>query len=126
MPENLSQSQEDYLEAIYNIAGEKGVVRVRDIANEKSVSMPSVNGAMKRLVKQGLIKHNRYEYVELTKKGRTYAERVAGRHVAIKTFLTEVLGVDDKVADLDACSIEHCVSETTIEKLVDFLNERKS
>lgn len=124
MLENLSQSQEDYLEAIYKIAEDKGVARVRDIAHEQNVSMPSASGAMKRLAKMDLIKHGRYEYVELTEEGRKYAEKVVGRHAALKSFFADVLGVDEKTADKDACAVEHQLSEKTVKKLFEFLKGR--
>ncbi len=119
---NLSASQEDYLEAIYEIAGDRGIARVRDIAKHQNVSMASVNGAMKRLVKQELINHGRYDYIELTEKGRKRAAKVAKRHALLKKFLTEVLNVDESTADKDACAIEHHLSETTVKKLISFLD----
>jgi len=122
---NLSASQEDYLEAIYEVAGDKGVARVRDIAAHQNVSMASVNGAMKRLAKQELVTHGRYDYIELTPKGKRQAAKIAGRHSLLKRFLVDILHVDTKTADADACAIEHYVSESTVRKLFEFLDERK-
>ncbi|MBT3182675.1 MAG: metal-dependent transcriptional regulator [Deltaproteobacteria bacterium] len=121
MPE-LSASQEDYLEAIYEIAGDNGVARVRDIAKHQNVSMASVNGAMKRLVKYELINHGRYDYIELTDKGKKRAAKVAKCHALLKKFLVDVLGVDKNTADKDACAIEHHLSEITVKKLITFLD----
>lgn len=116
----LSPSQEDYLETIFQIADSKGVVRVRDIAAGKNVSMPSVNGALKRLVRQDLVRHDRYDYVELTARGKRVASRLYERHVLLRRFLTDILRVDAKTADSDACTIEHHVSPTTIKALLRF------
>jgi len=38
----LTPTMEDYLEAIFNLAKEKRVVRVRDIAKKLGVKMPTV------------------------------------------------------------------------------------
>ncbi len=67
----LSESMEDYLEAIFEIEKQKRVVRVRDVASRLGVTMPSVNGALKNLEAKGLINHEKYEYIELTQKGST-------------------------------------------------------
>ena len=114
---NLSASQEDYLEAIYEVAGDKGVARVRDIAAHQNVSMASVNGAMKRLAKQELINHGRYDYIELTKEGKKRATKIANRHALLKKFLVDFLKVGIPTAEKDACAIEHHLSEETIGKL---------
>ena len=120
MPQDLSASQEDYLEAILELAGSKGIVRVRDIAAHQDVSMPSVSGALKRLARQGLVRHERYDSVDLTREGRRLAGGVANRHALLKRLLTDVLRVDDKTADGDACAIEHHVSQKTIDALLRF------
>ena len=41
----LSASLEDYLEAIFNLAGESNVARSKDIAKLLGVAKPSVTGA---------------------------------------------------------------------------------
>ncbi|HPQ80887.1 MAG TPA: metal-dependent transcriptional regulator [bacterium] len=119
---NLTSSQEDYLEAIYVIASEKEDVCVRDIADRLSVAMPSVTGAMRRLAAMGLVRHGRYEYVELTAEGRRRAAVIADRHALLKRFLTEALDVDDEIAEEDACAIEHHVSDATVEAMIRLLN----
>jgi DtxR family Mn-dependent transcriptional regulator len=116
----LSPSQEDYLETIFQIADSKDVVRVRDIAAGKNVSMPSVTGALKRLARQGLVSYSRYDYVRLTPRGKRLAGRLSDRHALLKRFLTDILRVDDRTADSDACTIEHHVSPTTIKALLRF------
>lgn len=117
----LSQSQEDYLEAILGIGRAGEVVCVHDIARRLDVSMPSVTGALKRLERLGLIRHGRYDYVELTAAGRRRARDVAGRHALLKRFLRGVLRLPERTAERDACAIEHHASPETIKALVAFL-----
>ena len=121
MPAALTQSQEDYLEAIHAIAGEGRDVCVRDIAARLGVAMPSVTGAMKRLEGMGLVRHGRYDFIELTAAGKRRAGAIAGRHALLKRFLMEKLCVDEKTADADACAIEHHVSERTVNALMHFM-----
>lgn len=121
----LSQSQEDYLEAIHALGEGGTAVCVADIARRLAVSMPSVTGAMRRLERMGLIRHDRYDYVELTAAGGRRAQDVAGRHALLKRFLREVLGLPERTAERDACAIEHHASPETIRALVAFLARRK-
>lgn len=121
MAKTLTSSMEDYLEAIRNLEKDKGVVRVKNIARELKVKMSSVSGALETLVKEGLISHEKYGYIELTGKGERLADAICSRHQTLFKFLTEILGVDPKTADEDACKMEHTVSPPVLEKLVEFV-----
>ncbi len=117
----LSQSLEDYLEAVYLIEKEKKVVRVKDISSLLKVKKPSVVSALKVLEAKGLINHEKYGYVELTPEGRREARRVYRMHRILKKFLVKVLGVEESVAEEDACMIEHYLHQKTFDRLVKFL-----
>ena len=121
MLQALTPNMEDYLELIYNLEKEKKVVRVRDIAKGMKVKMPSVTSMLNTLVQRELINHEKYEYVELSKKGAKIAGEVARQHEVLFSFLTEILGIDPKIADEDACKMEHAVSRTTLKKLAQFM-----
>ena len=56
--------------------------------------------------------------------GRRAAEDVKKRHAILSRFLTQVLGVNPKIADMDACKMEHAVSRETLEKLHDYLHKQ--
>ncbi|MFC1486021.1 metal-dependent transcriptional regulator [Candidatus Latescibacterota bacterium] len=119
----LSESLEDYLEAIFEIKRRKQIVRVRDVAQELGVTMPSVNGALKILEEKGYINHEKYEYIELTADGAAQASRISKRHLTIQAFLEKVLGVDRSTAETEACKIEHDISPLTMKKMADFLDK---
>ena len=121
---SISASLQDYLEAILNLSRQTGPVRVTDIALKLNIAKASVAQALSLLKDQGLIRQERYGPVELTEKGRRCALVVQSRHKILLGFLVEVLGVDRKTAEKDACLMEHAVSTETVEKLVDFLEER--
>jgi DtxR family transcriptional regulator, Mn-dependent transcriptional regulator len=118
---NLSSNMEDYLEAIFEIARETPAVRVRDVARKLGVTMPSVNGALKNLEAAGLIRHQKYEYIELTETGGVEASRIASRHRTIVVFLRELIGVDAETAEKEACRMEHVLSAETMEKLTRYI-----
>jgi Mn-dependent DtxR family transcriptional regulator len=117
----ISPSLEDYLEAVLELAGDDDGARTTDVAAKLGVSKASVNQAMGLLVDRGLISREKYGPVYLTEDGRDAAQAVCRRHRAIKSFLVSVLGVDETVAEEDACQIEHVVSKETMEGLIDFM-----
>ena len=117
----LSASLEDYLEAIFEIDKTKKNVRVKDVARKLGVTMPSVNGALKNLEAKGLLTHEKYDYIELTRLGVQQASRVSSRHKMIFFFLRDILNVDEKTAQMDACKIEHVLSRNTVNKMTAYI-----
>ena len=120
----LSPNMEDYLEAVSLCANSEGIARVSDIRDMLGVKTPSVTGAMKALAAGGYVRHQPYSGIELTAKGRRAAEDVKKRHAILSRFLVQVIGVSPKIADMDACKMEHAVSRETLEKLHDYLHKQ--
>lgn len=116
----LSRKAEDYLEAILNIAERKGHTRTKDIAFALDIKPPSVVEMLKRLNDMGLVEYRKYEGVKLTPKGRDIARVVKDRHETIRAFL-EIIKVPKKIANKDACIIEHEVEPETIGQLKSFV-----
>ena len=112
----MTQSLEDYLEAIYMLIAGDHPAQVRDVARMLAVKMPSVVKALHELKKLGLVTQQPYSAIELTAKGRRVAKLVLGRHTLIRDFLMK-LGVSRKNADKDACLMEHILSAETIDKI---------
>jgi DtxR family Mn-dependent transcriptional regulator len=119
--ETVSASLEDYLEVIYGLIQKHRVARSRDIARRMEVTGASVTGALRALAEKELINYAPYELITLTEEGERLAEKVVGRHQALKEFFVTVLGVDQKEAGENACRIEHAVSEALMERLVRFV-----
>src|SRR5512142_1982408 len=92
-PHELSESLEDYLEAIYHLEREARVARAADIASRLNVSRPSVTGALRGLAERGLIHYVPYGTVTLTAEGRRAANAVVRRHSILKEFLEKVLSL---------------------------------
>jgi DtxR family Mn-dependent transcriptional regulator len=112
----MTQSLEEYLEMVSFLADD-GEVRVTDIASRLGVSKPSVLTALKTLEEQGLLEHERYRSVALTKMGIDRAAEIRGRHYFLTAFLHDVVGVDGETAEKDACKMEHILSEETLQKM---------
>ena len=123
MSVQLSPTMENYLEVIRKLSQEGEVVRVKTLARELKVKMPSVSEALKVLRNDGLIAHEKYGYVELTARGSKVAEEIFSRHQVLFAFLTKVLGIDPATANEDACKMEHVISSTTLSKLIGFVKK---
>ncbi len=60
----------------------------------------------------------------LTEKGFDMANAIYDRHKIISGFFVDVLGVDKASADTDACRIEHVISETSFNKIKEFIKKK--
>ena len=112
----LHASGEDYLEAILVLQKEKGMVRSVDVARHMEVSKPSVCHAVAVLLVGGFLTMDEGHFLRLTDAGREVAEKIYERHC----FFTEQLiaaGVDPRIAEADACRIEHVISTESFEHL---------
>jgi len=116
----MTKALEDYLEEIHVLILQKGRARVRDVAHDLNVKMPSVVKALAELKKLDLVNQEPYGDIELTAKGRRLAANVLGRHTLLKAFLMK-LNVPEELADKDACLMEHILSATTLERIRDFV-----
>jgi len=118
----LTPTMEDYLEAIYNLGKEKRVVRVKNIAKRLGVKMPTVTNMLKTLSERELIEYEKYEYLELTKKGADVGKEIDRRHHVLRSFLTDILDIELKRADEEACKMEHAVGSATMDRIVAFMD----
>jgi len=120
-PVKLSESLEDYLEAIFHLAAKRGVARARDIAERLKVNRSSVTGALQALAKKGLVDYEPYEVITLTRHGEAVAIEIVRRHEILQGFLEKVLSIDAAEADKAACRLEHAISTPILERLTEFL-----
>ncbi len=119
--EKLSSSLEDYLEAIYNLSADDRVARSKDIADQLDVAKSSVTGALRTLADRKMVNYKPYGYVTLTDQGREQAARVARKHDIIKSFFTDILGVEKITASRAACKAEHALGPKIITRLLSFI-----
>lgn len=118
----LSESQEDYLEAIFHIVAEKHAARVKDIARRLRVNPASVTGALGLLSEKGLINYAPYDVITLTPKGRKISKDVVLRHEVLRHFFLDILSVDIDIADKAACGMEHALPREILDRMTEFLD----
>ena len=109
-----------YLEVIYDLIQDKGYARTVDISSRLNVQPPSVTEMIQKLDEYGFLVYERYRGLKLTQKGEELAKSVRKRHVTLAAFL-KIIGVDEVVAEKDACKIEHNIDSLTMERLTKFV-----
>lgn len=120
----LGESLEDYLEAML-ILEKSGKIRSVDVAKHLHVSKPSVNNALCILKEKGYVTQENYKDIHLTEAGRKEAQLVFERHIMLRSFLKDILKVEEEQADIDACKIEHIISEETFQKFKQYYHNHK-
>lgn len=112
----MGESAENYLETILILGKKKGAVRSVDIATELGFSKPSVCVAMRNLREHGYIVTDSDGLITLTETGYEIASKVFERHETITAWLTGI-GVSADQAAIDACRIEHVISQESFDCL---------
>ena len=107
MQKILTESLEDYLEAIAELSAVEDHAHTRDIAARLQVKMPSVTGALRQLAQMGYIVYKTHYPVTLTEKGKLVAENIASRHQVLKRFFVDILGMLPENAS-EAAAIRLC------------------
>jgi len=118
---DIGRREEDYLEAIYEIAERKGKARTTDLAEYLGIKPASVTEMLQKLAVKGLVNYSKYGGVTLSEKGKAVAQAVKERHITIMKLL-KYLQVPPDIAQRDACIMEHNLSPITIIQLKKFIN----
>lgn len=118
--DKLTPSQEDYLETIYVESQKNGCAKVTDIAKLLDVKKASVTGALSHLSEKGLINYAPYSPVTLTKSGEKAAKKILLRHEVMTNFFKNILKLEEKEAVLNACRMEHVMTEEMFERIHSF------
>ena len=116
---------EDYVELIADLIAAEGEARAVDLATRLGVTHATVNKAVQRLMREGLVESRPYRAIFLTVEGQALADRVRARHSLVRDFLI-ALGVDRETAESDAEGIEHHVSPKTLAAFRRFLERGRS
>ncbi len=116
-----SLTEENYLKALFTIAGEKGEATVNELSKRLDIKMPTVNSMMKKLADKKLIHYESYKPVRLTEKGKKEAALVIRKHRLTEMYLVKKMGFGwEQVHDI-AEQIEHIKSPVFFAKMDELL-----
>ncbi len=117
-----SESVEMYLKEIYRLSIKGPEIRATDVANALEVSKSSVNRAVKKLCREGLLNHATYGHIEITSKGAKKARQICEKQEIIADYLVSKLYIDPQLAMEEACRLEHVVGAVVIDKMKETIN----
>src|SRR3982074_3573598 len=124
--DKTSVSQEDYLKSIWEMLEEAQTpIRAR-LAEDLRVTPPAVTAALKRVTREGHVRVERSGRIDLTRKGRAVAERLALRDQLAEMLLTEVIGLSWAKAHDEAERMEHAISPEVEALLLKRFGNKKS
>jgi len=121
-----SQTEENYLKAIYSIglSGSK-IVNTTLIAEKLQTKPSSVTDMIKKLAEKKFVHYEKYKGVSLTQTGKKIAVEIVRRHRLWEVFLVNKLNYNwDEVHEM-AEQLEHIQSNSLVGRLEAFLEYPK-
>jgi DtxR family Mn-dependent transcriptional regulator len=118
--------REDYLEAIQHFTILNGHSPLpQDLAAVFGKPEPEIRSDLDDLRLSGDITIAADTAIILTKAGRSVGECVIKKHETLQFFLSEILGMDSSTASSEACTLEHSVSDETVDRLGNYLKKTR-
>ena len=116
-----TQTEENYLKALFNLSFEKGVVTVQELSKELQIKMPSVNSMIKKLAEKNLVQYESYKPLKLTAAGKIAAGLIIRKHRLTEMYLVQKMGFGWEQVHQIAEHIEHLQSDLFFEKIDELL-----
>ncbi len=116
---NFRESSENYLKAILILRQVQGDIRCIDLARYMGYSKASVSHAVAILKKNEFLEREG-NYLKLTAQGEELSKQILEKH----SFFTHLLikcGVEEKLAEMEACKMEHVISNDSLKKIKETL-----
>jgi DtxR family Mn-dependent transcriptional regulator len=114
---DLSDAVQDYLREIYKLQTEHGHVKTSTLAQRMGVAPPSATAMMKKLASSGLVDHELYRGVRLTRTGERIALELLRHHRLLELYLARTLDLELDAVHAEADRLEHALSETLEERI---------
>jgi DtxR family Mn-dependent transcriptional regulator len=114
---DLSDALQDYLREIYKLQAESPRVKTSTLARRMGVKPPSATAMVKKLAARGLVDHQPYRGVRLTKRGERLALEILRHHRLIELYLARTLEVGLDAVHAEADRLEHALSESLEERI---------
>ncbi len=116
-----SQTEENYLKALFNFSQGKGAVNISDLSASLEISTPTANSMVKKLHAKGLVHYEKYKPLTLTSKGLVAAALIVRKHRLTEMFLVEKMNFGwEEVHDI-AEQVEHIKSSTFFSRMDELL-----
>lgn len=104
---------EEYIEAVLDLGGGETFAKTGMVAARLGVTPASVTEVFRRLDRDGIVRYEPYNGVQLTETGLKLARKLKRRHRLLEVLLEKVLGMKNERVHEEACKMEHALSEET-------------
>ena len=112
-----------HLMAIYDLLNDHGYARVTDVAKRLNITRGSASLTLKAIKEKGLILEDENRFLLLSDKAKEIVKAIKERNKIIVEFFTKVLGVSQEQAEIDACKVEHLISEEATNGLKKYMKK---
>lgn len=116
-----SQTEENYLKTLFNLANHEGEVSVSDLSAMLQVSIPTANSMVKSLFEKGLVNYEKYKPLSLTTKGKKEAALIIRKHRLTEMYLVEKMGFGWEMVHEIAEQVEHIKSPAFFDRMDEIL-----
>lgn len=112
-----SATEENYLKALYTLAGRRDKISLSELSKLLKVSLPTSNSMIKKLEIQGFVNYEKYKPITLTAKGKKAAALVLRKHRLTEMYLVEKMGFGWEEVHEIAEQVEHISSSIFFERM---------
>lgn len=117
----ITHSAAHHLMAVDDLIQSLGYARVSDVARVLGITRGSVSISLKPLREAGLLVQDDNKHLKLSERGRQLVAQIKTKRHLFERLLSHVLGVEHEQAEIDACKIEHLLSNESAQRMVSFL-----
>ncbi len=107
----MSNSTEEYLEAIYNLTQNGQTATTSAISKRLNIAPASATEMLRKLADEEYVNYSPYQGVTLTSKGLGIGERITRKHRLLERFLHDTLKIGNDKVHAEACAMEHALSD---------------
>ncbi|MFO0838002.1 MAG: metal-dependent transcriptional regulator [Phycisphaerae bacterium] len=117
----ITHSAAHHLMAVDDLMQKYGYARVSDVARRLSITRGSVSISLQPLKKAGLILQDENRHLRLSERGQMLVGAIKTKRHLMQRLFSDVLGVHPEQAEIDACKLEHLVSNAAAQRMLSFL-----
>lgn len=117
----ITHSVAHHLAAIHELTEAHGYARVSDVARHLDITRGSASLTLKALKERNYVLEDQNKFLRLSDEGRRIVDGVLTNRAIVRKFLKDVLRVEGRQAEVDACKVEHLLSLETGERLLHFV-----
>ncbi|HAA73749.1 TPA: hypothetical protein DCE37_01345 [Candidatus Latescibacteria bacterium] len=117
----ISHSVAHHLTAIDELTERHGYARVSDVARHLDITRGSASLTLKALKQKDFVLEDGNKFLKLSEEGQRIVDIIQAKRRVFRKFLGDVLKVEERQAEVDACKVEHLLSAETGGSLLRFL-----